>query len=367
MRFIKLLTVYCLLFAVLSACAKDGKDKVEETLISKPAPDFRLTELHGMEYKLSGMKGKVVLLRFWSTRCVSCKEEMRKLEASYQSLKDKGFEILAVNVEDPRDKAMNFAHKLKLTYPILLDEDQKVAGKYMVYSIPTSFFIDKQGVVREKILGDLDEEKIEKIVVPLFEDKEIATAAAKETKGIFLPLQDKETDAKGGVDGEFSFGFGGAKGGDFTLTSHKGEKVSLRNFMGKAVIIFFGYTNCPDICSTGLRSIDSALKLLGKRSDEVQVLFISVDPARDTPERLKEYVPYFNPSFIGLTGTKEEIDKVVRQYGAMYSLEEPDENGYYAVGHTTSIYLIDREGSLKYVFPFYTPRQEMAKVIKEYM
>ncbi|MBI5682719.1 MAG: SCO family protein, partial [Deltaproteobacteria bacterium] len=103
------------------------------------------------------------------------------------------------------------------------------------------------------------------------------------------------------------------------------------------------------------------------RRGEVQVLFISVDPSRDTPERLKEYVPYFNPSFIGLTGTEVEIDKVIKQYGAMYEKDKPDERGYYSVGHSTSIYLIDREGNFKYLFSFHTPREEMAKVIKQYM
>ncbi|MBI5683183.1 MAG: redoxin domain-containing protein [Deltaproteobacteria bacterium] len=260
MRFFKLLTVYCLLLTLLSACAKGSNDKVEETLIGKPAPDFKLTELHGMEYKLSNMKGKVILLRFWSTRCVSCKEEMPKLEASYKNLKDKGFEILAVNVEDPRDKAMNFVHELKLTYPILLDEDQKAAGQYKVYGIPTSFFIDKNGIVRGRVFGGMDEKTIEKVVMPLLEDKAV-TPNIEEKKGIFVPLKDTDSNTAGSAQGKFTI----PTYGDFTLTDHNGNRTNLKHFMGKVVIMFFGYTNCPDVCPTGLRHIDSALKLLGSR------------------------------------------------------------------------------------------------------
>lgn len=164
------------MFIALLACTKADKD-TGETLIGKTAPDFRLKDIHGKEVGIADMKGKVILLRFWSTRCVSCKEEMPKLEISYKNLNSKGFEILAVNVEDTLEKALGFAHELNLTYPILIDENQSTANIYKVYGVPTTFFVDKQGVVRERIFGDMDNKAIENIILPLLEGKALIPRA----------------------------------------------------------------------------------------------------------------------------------------------------------------------------------------------
>ena len=174
-----LLGIYCMQMLFLTACTSEKKN-TGENLLGIPAPDFRLKDIHGEEVAISKVKGKVILLRFWSTRCVSCKEEMPKLEASYKKLKEKGFEILAVNVEDPLEKAMDFAHELNLTYPILIDEDQKAANQYKVFGVPTSFFIDKEGVVRGRVFGELDEKGIENIVVPLLEGIALAPRIKEE-------------------------------------------------------------------------------------------------------------------------------------------------------------------------------------------
>lgn len=181
------------MFIALLACTKANK-ATGETLIGKTAPDFRLKDIHGKEIGLADMKGRVILLRFWSTRCVSCKEEMPKLETSYKNLKEKGFEILAVNVEDTQEKAMSFAHELNLTYPILIDENQNVANTYKVYGVPTTFFIDKQGVVRERIFGDMDSKTIENIILPLLEGKALIPRA--EEKPVPADNKQKKEDVQ---------------------------------------------------------------------------------------------------------------------------------------------------------------------------
>ena len=155
----------------------------------------------------------------------------------------------------------------------------------------------------------------------------------------------------------------GELGGDFTLTGHTNSKVSLHDFKGKLVLLFFGYTHCPVVCPTTMSTLNDALQELGDLSKDVQVLFVTVDPDRDTSEVLSEYVPYFNASFIGLTGAKEEIEAVINRYGVAYILGKPDEDGYYDVGHTSTIFLIDRQGRLKELFAYNIPSAEIAKTL----
>jgi len=154
-------------------------------------------------------------------------------------------------------------------------------------------------------------------------------------------------------------------GGDFTLTGHTGKSVSLNDFKGKVVVLMFGYTFCPDVCPTGLSLLNQALNEIGKRASEVQVLFITVDPERDTPERLKEYVAFFNPSFIGLSGTHEQIRKVANQYAVSYFLGKPDEKGDYAVSHSSFSYIINKQGKMAKMVPFNLPPDLVSKMIKE--
>lgn len=136
-------------------------------------------------------------------------------------------------------------------------------------------------------------------------------------------------------------------GGDFTLQSVTGD-VSLSDFEGKLVLLFFGYTHCPDVCPLTLANVKVALKQLPEtQRKQVQTLFVSVDPDRDTLEHLNEYVHYFDPSFIGLTSTKEQLDKVVRQYGAFYRFVElPDSALAYTVDHSSRMYLMDQQGNV---------------------
>jgi protein SCO1/2 len=150
-------------------------------------------------------------------------------------------------------------------------------------------------------------------------------------------------------------------GGDFTLESHQGE-VSLKDFRGKAVLLFFGYTSCPDACPTGLAKMSAAINLLTPdEATDVQPLFISIDPERDDPKKLAEYSAYFHSSLIGLTGEKENIDRVVKAYGAFYrKVEIRNSELGYSMDHSTRIYLINRGGNLSKLLFHDTAPSEIA-------
>jgi protein SCO1 len=138
-----------------------------------------------------------------------------------------------------------------------------------------------------------------------------------------------------------------AAGGDFTLTDHNGEKFRLADQRGKVILLFFGYTSCTEACPVILSRVNSVFKQLGPERGKAMAVFISVDPQRDTPQVLREYVKYFSVHTVALTGKKEEIDAVVKQYGAKYEIEKSDSALGYHVSHTTDIYLIDQRGHLR--------------------
>jgi len=145
------------------------------------------------------------------------------------------------------------------------------------------------------------------------------------------------------------FGSGPAargEGGDFSLTDHNGKAFNLQDHRGKVILLFFGYTSCTEACPVILGRINSVFKQLGPESDKALALFISVDPQRDTTTVLREYVRYFSADTVALTGNKEEIDAVVKKYGAKYEIEKSESALGYHVNHTTDIYLIDRGGKL---------------------
>lgn len=138
---------------------------------------------------------------------------------------------------------------------------------------------------------------------------------------------------------------------DFTLTNQDGEKVTLGDFKGKVVFMFFGYTHCPDICPVTLANLNGAVNELGNDKDKVRVIFVTVDPERDSQAELKKYVTYFNKDFIGLTGTPDEIKNVADSYHVFYMKEEDGSDNSYLMGHTSSVYLINPEGRIVLRYP----------------
>jgi protein SCO1 len=147
---------------------------------------------------------------------------------------------------------------------------------------------------------------------------------------------------------------------DFTLTAHTGARVSLHDFRGKLVLLYFGYTFCPGICPTTLASVAQVLRQLGGKANQVQLLMISVDPARDTPERLATYVQHFHPSFVGLTGSTTDIAAVAPLFGIYYEKQESTDATSYWVDHSSTLMVIDQQGIMRFIIPFGTAVQDMA-------
>lgn len=135
--------------------------------------------------------------------------------------------------------------------------------------------------------------------------------------------------------------------GDFQLTDHNGKVRTLADFRGKAVLVFFGFTQCPDVCPTTLAEMASVMKELGPLADRVQVLFISVDPERDTPELLSHYVPAFDSRFLGLVGDKAATEKVAKEFKVFYQKVPGKEPGSYTVDHTAGSYVFDPQGRIR--------------------
>lgn len=135
-------------------------------------------------------------------------------------------------------------------------------------------------------------------------------------------------------------------GGPFTLTDETGKKVTDQDFRGRYTLVFFGFTSCPDICPASLQLISAVLGNLGAKADRITPIFISVDPERDTPEKLGQYVKSFDPRIVGLTGTPEEIAAVAKAYKVYYKkVPNPDSPANYGMDHTSILYVMGPDGS----------------------
>lgn len=153
-------------------------------------------------------------------------------------------------------------------------------------------------------------------------------------------------------------------GGDFQLTDQNGQPFHLHQLRGKVVLLFFGYTYCPDVCPTELASLAAVFEALEERAAEVQGVFVTVDPERDTPQVLNNYVRYFHAGLLGLTGSAAEIERVAQQYHVKYRRHERD-GGDYAMDHSAQLYVIDREGELSSAIPYGLPAEHVLNVVSD--
>jgi protein SCO1/2 len=141
-------------------------------------------------------------------------------------------------------------------------------------------------------------------------------------------------------------------GRQFELVDHSGELRRLEDFRGKVVVMFFGFTHCPDVCPMTLVEFNTALEQLGDAAQSVQVLFVTVDPERDTPEVLGAYVTAFNADFLGLTGSADQIAEVAREFRIVYRKADGSRPGSYSVDHSAGTYIFDREGRIRLYAPY---------------
>ncbi len=155
---------------------------------------------------------------------------------------------------------------------------------------------------------------------------------------------------------------GATYGNDFSLVDHNGQPRTIKDYVGKAVILFFGFLNCPDICPAAMAHWAGVIaKLDAKNKDRVQVLFATVDPARDKPANLKEYVTAFNPNFVGLYGDEDRVQATSKLFRVFVSKHPPDNKGNYAVDHTAASFVFDPKGQIRlYVRPEITAEQALS-------
>lgn len=155
-------------------------------------------------------------------------------------------------------------------------------------------------------------------------------------------------------------------GGPFSLVDQDGRRVTEKDFLGKYMLVFFGFTYCPDVCPTELQVMSAALDELGTAGNNIQPVFVSIDPERDTPEVIKQYVGNFHPRLVGLTGSAGEIATIARAYRVYYKKAASSAaSGDYEMDHSTTIYLMDREGRFRKHFGYTTDAKGLAQELRE--
>jgi protein SCO1/2 len=157
----------------------------------------------------------------------------------------------------------------------------------------------------------------------------------------------------------------GTVGGPFTLIDQNGERRSLLQLRGKLILLYFGYAYCPDVCPTDLMTIGELIRSLGPEGDELQPVFITLDPERDTREVLRAYAASFHPRFVALSGSEHEIRRVATSYKVSFEKVRPPGAGTYLIDHTAYVFLLDREGRFVTLFPPGTPAARMAVMVRE--
>ena len=153
---------------LISGCSRGKGPDTAGVSVGSKAPNFSLIDLSGQKVELKDFKGKAVLVNFWATWCFPCREEMDDLKASYDKYRDKGMVIIGINIKESKNVVKKMTDSFNITYPILLDSDGKISEAYNIFGVPSSFFIDKDGIIKDVVLGEMTEdmivEKIDKLV-----------------------------------------------------------------------------------------------------------------------------------------------------------------------------------------------------------
>ena len=197
-----------------------------------------------------------------------------------------------------------------------------------------------------------------------------AVLAAAAAGGYFLSREDlPETGSREGAARMMSelMSGKGPVGGPFTLTDQGGARRSLAHFRGKLVLLYFGFTYCPDVCPTDLMTVGNLVRSLGAAGEQVQPVFVTLDPERDKPEALRAYVASFHPRFVALTGSESEVRRVASSYKVYFEKVKPPGASTYLIDHTAYVFLLDREGKFLTLFPPGTPQERMAVMVRQHL
>lgn len=152
---------------------------------------------------------------------------------------------------------------------------------------------------------------------------------------------------------------------NFTLQDGSGRSISLAEMRGKVVVVYFGYTHCPDVCPTTMSTYARAIEQLPENlRDDIRVVMVSVDPRRDTPEIMAKYVAHFSPEFVGLSGSEDEINAVIAAWNLNVECGEPSADGSYSVGHPASSFVLDKSGRQRLIVPHDMPVETLAADLK---
>lgn len=155
--------------------------------------------------------------------------------------------------------------------------------------------------------------------------------------------------------------------GEFELDNHHGESAALSDYRGEVVLVYYGYTHCPDVCPGTLAELSTMLETLGRRANQVQVLMVSVDPERDNLEKLGQYVTYFHPDFVGLTGSEDALAAATIPYGIFYERHAGTAASGYLIDHSAGVLLFDKSGQLRMLFPFGVRGEDIADDVRHFL
>lgn len=177
-------------------------------------------------------------------------------------------------------------------------------------------------------------------------------------------LVERMTEVKT-ISGEGVIAVPAKTGGPFELISHKGKPVTQADFKGKYALVYFGYSFCPDVCPFGLQNVAAGVGKLGDKADKVVPVFVSVDPERDTPDQLSQYVELFHPNMVGLTGTEAQIKDIAKKFRVYYAIRKDLGKEDYPVDHSSFTYLMDPDWKLIAVFRHDVTPDNIANALKQ--
>lgn len=289
-----------------------------------PAPQF--ADGAGRALTLNDFRGRVVLLNVWATWCAPCREEMPTLDRLQGLLGGPDFEVLALSIDQTGLAVVQpFFDRIGIRHlRPYLDPAGAAMSALAVAGVPLTLLIDRDGHEIGRKLGPAvwDAPALVGWLRGRIEE------AARTSTSVFRSTEITSVDW----------------GRDFRLTDHHGRPRSLRDFGGKMVMLFFGFTHCRDVCPPTMADLARLVRRLGADGAGVQVLFMTVDPQRDTAPALARYATAFLPDFLGLRGDPTETAAMAREFKFFHAAHAPDARGDYAVDHGSAIYVYGPQG-----------------------